>query len=137
MPNRTLSLSFAGRALLAAGLGLWGSACHRAPAPPPAPSVAQAPSFDRDGWLADYDALKRYLGTRYANLEWNVSMRRLDVAVLNQQTLEALRRAKSDQEALRAVAAFLAAFKDPHLRWEGPAALAQRARYGLKLFGDG
>src|SRR5512145_1367555 len=127
MPNRTLSLSFAGRALLAAGLGLWGSACHRAPAPPPAPSVAQAPSFDRDGWLADYDALKRHLGTRYANLEWNVSMRGLDVAALNRQTLE----------ALRAVAAFLAAFKDPHLRWESPAAFAQRARYGLKLFGDG
>jgi hypothetical protein len=140
MFNRTSSPSFARHVLLGAGLVLWFSACHRTPAPPPpTPIIAPAPSssFDRDGWLADYAALKHYLGTRYANLEWNVSTRRLDVAGLNQQTLEALRSAKSDRDALRAVATFLAAFKDPHLRWESSAAFAQRVGYSLKLFSDG
>jgi hypothetical protein len=76
--------------------------------------VAPRVTFDRAGWLADLDQLESHLATAYANLE-DAPRRGLDLAALDRTTRSALEAAHTDGEARAALAAFLGAFRDPHL----------------------
>ena len=95
-------------ALLIAGAGLalacgFGS-CGRAYRPEP--------------WLQDLDALQAHMGLVYANLEWNVEHRGLDLSELDRRTRESIRTAGSDGDAADALERFVEAFRDPHFHIE-------------------
>lgn len=75
-------------------------------------------SYRPEPWLEDLDALEAHMGVVYANLEWNVEHRGLDLAGLDQRTRAAIRAAESDGDAAEALQEFVAAFRDPHFRIE-------------------
>lgn len=80
-------------------------------------------TFDRAGWRGDYARLKRFTAQRYANLDWVVAHRKLDLPKLDRETDAALDNAWSRVQAYRAISRFVAAFDDPHftLSWtKGP-----------------
>ena len=91
--------------LVLAGLGLW---------------LLGVPTFRRSDWVEDEAQLRAHLSKAYANLDWALEEKRLDVAALHQRTLEALQRSRSNAEAQAALAALLGAFHDGHLQFEGP-----------------
>jgi hypothetical protein len=77
------------------------------------------PTGDRGGyrpepWLEDLDALEAHMGTAYANLEWIVERRGLDLAALDRRTRGSIRAAGSGRDAHAALEDFVAAFEDPH-----------------------
>lgn len=105
---------------------------HVAPAPPcprqrAAPIVARAsPSedagaraspapFEPSPWLEDLHALIEAMSSHYANLDYAVRDRGMDLAALRARTEARLRAAKSEDEAKRAFRGFLNAFGDAHL----------------------
>jgi hypothetical protein len=69
-------------------------------------------------WLEDFSQLKRELSDHYANLDWAVEVRKLDLKGLSQQTELRLRQAQDDTEAKRAIGSFLNTFGDGHLSVE-------------------
>lgn len=81
----------------------------------PNPAADPAPAFDREVWLADYAGLKRTMAQGYANLDWIVAHRGLDLPALDKSTTTRLEAAESVDEALAALKDFFAAFRDPHL----------------------
>ncbi|MGH9833209.1 MAG: S41 family peptidase [Blastocatellia bacterium] len=83
-------------------------------------SGSHSPQFPREKWRQDYQSLKEYLRTGYANLEWMKQARKLDLAALDAETQRALDAANSDAEARRALEKFLAAFGDGHLGLSDP-----------------
>ena len=84
---------------------------------------AQSPAAaDTAHWLADFEQLKREMTSHYANLEWAVERRGVNLPDLASQTATALRNAASDAEARRALDRFVAAFGDGHLYINWPAA---------------
>jgi hypothetical protein len=107
------------------------SACTKPPAPP------AAASFDPSPWLADLAQLERHLGIAYANLEWNHDHRGLKLDRLTREAQRDIRMASSDRRAFRALAGFIAAFRDPHLTITPPGGLVRRVRYGARLATDG
>ena len=98
------------------------------------PSDAPAPAFDRAAWLADYAALKDTMARGYANLDWIVEHRGLDLTTLDQTITEQLEAATSETEAVAAISQFTQAFGDSHLRGgrgqAHPAALRNAALAG-------
>jgi hypothetical protein len=130
-----------GRAGLAASLavaaiGCTGASRSSSPAaafdPAPAPSPA---AFDPSPWRADYVELRDALSSGYANLEWTIGHRGIDLHALNQRTLAAIDAARSDLDGLWALAELVVAFGDPHLRLdgEGHPVYGQVPRYPLRL----
>ncbi len=81
---------------------------------------SRSPQFSHEKWRQDYQALKTFLETGYANLEWMKQARKLDLAALDTATRKSLDAANSDIEARRALEKFLAAFGDGHLRLRDP-----------------
>src|SRR5688572_25545427 len=75
-----------------------------------------AATYDRDAWLADYASVKRDMAQGYANLDWMVERRGLDLRALDAATTERIANAHSRLRAFIALRDFLAAFEDPHLR---------------------
>ncbi len=73
-------------------------------------------SFDPAPWQEDYRLLREHLTATYANLEWAVDGRGLDLAALDAATRDRLARCRSNIECAWALADFLAAFDDGHLR---------------------
>lgn len=65
-------------------------------------------------WLEDLDALQAHMGSVYANLEWIVEHRGLDLPALDRRTRAAIRTAGSERAAHGALEEFVAAFDDPH-----------------------
>lgn len=87
-------------------------------------------TFDRAGWRSDYALLKRHTAQRYANLDWVVEHRTLDLVGLDRETQAALDNAWSRVQGYRALNAFVAAFDDPHVTLslaEGPPPAAASA----------
>ncbi len=72
-------------------------------------------AFSLHAWMEDYRALKKHIEIGYANLEWMIQARRIDLSTLDSKTRQAISRATSDAEAKRALESFLAAFGDGHL----------------------
>ncbi len=81
-------------------------------------------AFDREAWREDFAQLKRELAAAYANLEWAVESRRMDLPSLATRAEDLLAKATSDEEARRVFERFLASFGDGHLRirWPKPGA---------------
>ncbi|WP_292026087.1 hypothetical protein [Brevundimonas sp. UBA2416] len=73
-------------------------------------------TFDVAGWRRDFQHLKQEMAQRYANLDWIVSHRGLDLAALDAETGAAIERARSDGQAAAALRRFIGAFEDPHLK---------------------
>ena len=85
-----------------------------------AKAFAQAPRTV--AWLEDFEQLKRELATHYANLDWAVAERRLDLKQLSEQTEARLRDAQSDAQARQAIESFVRAFGDGHFHVQWPSA---------------
>ena len=96
-----------------------------------------AASFDPAPWLQDFAQVEHHLGVAYANLEWNYAHRGLKLDRLASETRLQIRGASSNRQAFRALASFIAAFRDPHLTVTPPGGLVRRVRYGLQLATDG
>lgn len=73
-------------------------------------------TFDRQAWLDDYARLKRDMAQGYANLDWMVHTRGLDLVALDRRTTDAIANAHSNVRAFFALRDFVRAFDDPHLR---------------------
>ena len=71
---------------------------------------------DREEWLQEFAALRRHMARHYANLDWMVSHRKLDLEALTRTTEARLQGAVVRFQAEGALADFLAAFSDPHLQ---------------------
>jgi hypothetical protein len=83
---------------------------------------AQA-AYDSAGWLDDYAQLKKIMEKDYANLAWFASPEGgLDLPRLDRETLQALRAARSDEEARQVITRFVAAFKGGHFSVQLPLA---------------
>jgi hypothetical protein len=76
---------------------------------------AAAQDFKNEAWLADFAQLKREMSTHYANLEWAVAERGINLKQLAEQTETRLREAKTDAEAQTVLDNFLRNFGDGHL----------------------
>ncbi len=81
---------------------------------------ARGQDFKSDVWLEDFNQLKREMSAKYANLEWTVETRGLDLKQLSEQTEARLLKAPSETEAKKIIQSFLDAFGDGHLsvQWE-------------------
>jgi hypothetical protein len=88
----------------------------------PAPALA----YDAGAWQKDLDQLKAEVARAYANLDWAVGERRMDLKAQATMAGEQLGRARSDAEARRVLDRFLEAFGDGHLyiAWPRPDAPA-------------
>lgn len=75
--------------------------------------VLDAATYDSQAWQADYRHLKSEMARRYANLDWCISHRKLDVQKLDAETTEALQNSRTRLQAIRR---FISAFRDPHLK---------------------
>lgn len=73
-------------------------------------------SYDADAWLADYGRLKQDMAQGYANLDWMVDKRNMDLPALDRRTADALQNAHSNARGFLALRGFVGAFNDPHLR---------------------
>lgn len=77
---------------------------------------ASPPPFDRAAWQADYARFKRALAQGYANLDWQVDRRHLNLVSADKAITSMLDNANSDVEAALIFARLVDAFKDPHLQ---------------------
>lgn len=77
--------------------------------------VAYGQDFKTDAWLEDFTQLKREMSAQYANLEWAVENRGLDLKQLSEQTESRLLQARNEAEAKKIIESFLDAFGDGHL----------------------
>ena len=73
-------------------------------------------TYDERAWLADYDRLKRDMAQGYANLDWMVERRGVDLASLDRKTTNELENAHSRLRAFMALRRFVRGFNDPHFR---------------------
>ncbi len=67
-------------------------------------------------WLQDYEAMKTFMAEAYANLEWAIEGKKINLAELDKTTKEKLKKAKSGQEAREILDIFLETFQDGHLK---------------------
>ena len=70
-------------------------------------------------WLEYFAQLKREMSDHYANLEWAVEHRGLDLKQLSERTETRLRQARNDHEAHEAIESFLSDFGDGRLTIKG------------------
>ena len=77
--------------------------------------AASAPSFNRDAWKADFERLKQGLAQGYANLDWQIERRGLNLARADAQIRAMLDKVDSDAGAALVFAKLIDAFDDPHL----------------------
>lgn len=87
-------------------------------------------TYDERAWLADYARLKQDMAQGYANLDWMVEKRGVDLVALDRRTTSELENAHSRVRAFLALRRFVRGFDDPHLRMkpgERPAAATAAA----------
>lgn len=73
-------------------------------------------TYDARAWLADYARLKRDMAQGYANLDWMVEKRGVDLVALDRGTTSELENAHSRVRAFMALRRFVRGFDDPHFR---------------------
>jgi hypothetical protein len=78
-------------------------------------AAAQTPA-DATPWLDDLAALERGLATSYANFEYTLRERRIDLPSIDRTARAALAAANDDAARRAALDTVVAAFRDPHLR---------------------
>ncbi len=79
-----------------------------------------AHAYDAAKWRADFAQARQELARSYANLDWVVTDRRIDLQALVERTEQGLATAKSDDEAVGVLKQFLDTFGDGHARLERP-----------------
>jgi hypothetical protein len=79
-------------------------------------AAAQEGGYKPEAWLADFTQLKREMAAHYANLEWAIEERGMDLKALSEQIESRLRESKNESEARDAIEFFLRQFADAHLR---------------------
>lgn len=84
------------------------------------PAAMAAHGYEAAKWQADFAHARQQLARSYANLDWVVTDRKIDLQALVERTEQALATAKSDDEAVAALKQFLDAFGDGHVRLERP-----------------
>jgi hypothetical protein len=72
-------------------------------------------TINTTAWLEDFAQLKREMSDHYANLEWAIEHRGLDLKQLSERTETRLRQARTDTEAQQVISSFLGEFGDGHL----------------------
>jgi peptidase S41-like protein len=74
---------------------------------------------DREKWLADFRQLLDEMSSHYANLEWAVNDRRMDLPSLRLETEKKIRSASDQEQERKIFQKFLDTFGDGHLsiRW--------------------
>jgi len=77
--------------------------------------VVDVVTFRRGDWLSSYAQLKADLAQGYANLDWMVAHRGMDLPALDARTTSALEGSVSRLQAWWALRSFVRAFDDPHL----------------------
>jgi len=77
--------------------------------------VARGQDFKTNVWVDDFTELKREMSASYANLEWAIENRGLDLKQLSEQTESRLFQARNEAEAKKIIESFLDAFGDGHL----------------------
>ena len=83
-------------------------------------SYLRSPSdADRAGWRSDLLDLERGIATGFANFEWRVSQRHLDLKAIHRTADSSITAASSARDARRALQGVAAAFDDGHLRLDG------------------
>lgn len=87
---------------------------------------------DRTRALDEFAGLERHLAAHYANLDWMVAHRHVDLPSLDRDTRARLASAWIRAQAQSAIRAFVAAFNDPHLRasWPQPVGAVASASAG-------
>jgi len=80
--------------------------------------TTQAMAYDEKVWLDQFAALRTHMAQHYANLDWMVEHRKMDLPSLVASTEADLRGAVIPWQASRAMRRFIAAFNDPHLKVE-------------------
>lgn len=83
--------------------------------------------FDYQPWLDDFRQLLGAMESHYADLEWAVRERHMDLPKLRHETEEKLRLANDAQTEERVLEQFLEAFGDPHLKIKWPSAKVETA----------
>jgi len=83
-------------------------------------ALLAAAAFDAQPWLDDLRRLTSEMSAHYANLDWAVDHRRMDLPKLLERTEARLRTATSEQEARAAFQRFVDVFGDGHLTIEWP-----------------
>src|SRR5256712_8121611 len=87
-----------------------------------------AAAFDARPWLDDFRQLTSEMSAHYANLDWAVEHRRMDLPKLRESTEARLRAATSEQQARAALQRFVDVFGDGHLTLEWPRADSPSAK---------
>ena len=78
--------------------------------------TADVLTYDAQPWLDDYTRLKRDMAQGYANLDWAIEERGVDLPALDRDTTAALENAHSRVRAFVALRNFIRGFNDPHFR---------------------
>lgn len=102
----------------------WGTAFARASVTP------QTSVFDPAPWQEDFSQLLAAMSEHYANLEWALKGRHMNLAKLRQTTEIELSQAQSDVQARAIFDKFLDAFGDGHLQITWPEAIRQKTAAG-------
>ena len=84
------------------------------------PGVASDQPIKTESWLEDFAQLKQEMAAHYANLQWAIESRGLDLKQLSERTESRLRAARNDNEARQVIESFLSAFGDGHLNVQWP-----------------
>jgi hypothetical protein len=84
---------------------------------------AQDPGWSREPWLQDLDAARAAVDSKYANLEWLLSEREVDLDSLFGRARSALMNARSDADARAVFDRLVQRFGDGHvgISWPRPA----------------
>lgn len=87
------------------------------------PAPARAAHLDTRPWLDDFHELTAAMEAHYADLDWAVRDRHMDLPKLRQETEDKLQRSGDEQTSRRIFEKFLDAFGDGHLSitWPGTA----------------
>jgi hypothetical protein len=76
--------------------------------------------FDSKLWLDDFHQILAETSSHYANLEWAIEDRKMDLPRLRQETEAKLHEASDEAAARRILEQFLASFGDGHLELQWP-----------------
>src|SRR5262245_26961592 len=79
-----------------------------------------AHAYDATKWREDFAQARQELARRYANLDWVVSDRKIDLQALVERTERGFAAAKSDDEAAGVLKQFVDTFGDGHVRLVRP-----------------
>lgn len=71
--------------------------------------------YDRTKWYQDYYYLRDHIDEMYANLDWTLERGSPDLRKLDNDVTEALKNARSDDEARTILRGFIRAFGDGHM----------------------